>query len=57
MTALPIEVCEATATAPTAAPAPTKNLRRDGFVSSLKATVDLVLMACSYLIILDLQQV
>jgi hypothetical protein len=48
MTALPTLVCEATATAPTAAPAPKKNLRREGLFSSLEVTVDFVLMACSF---------
>jgi hypothetical protein len=57
MTALPIVVCDATATAPTAALAPIKNLRRDGLLSSIVAVLDLVLIACSYFVILDLRQV
>jgi len=51
---LPIDVCEATATAPTVAPAPIKNFLRAGLFSSETRFVDLSLIANSFVVHFDI---
>jgi hypothetical protein len=57
MAALPIEVWDATATMPTAAPAPMKNFRREGLLPSIAVAFIFVFTAWSFFYILDFSQV